>query len=369
MKQVAIVGGGLAGLISAIELTKKGVPCRLFEKKVYPFHKVCGEYISNETVPYLKKRGLYPENFSPSQIANFQLSSVRGQTATMPLDLGGFGISRYAFDHYLFEKARAAGVDCHEATEVNNISFEDDFFTLRTSGITFHADVVLGTFGKRSRLDLNLKRDFISKRSPYVAVKYHVKTAHAHDLVTLHNFSGGYCGTVQVENDLVNICYLAKREILQECGSIPEMEQRVLFRNPLLRDLWKNSDFMFQKPLVINEVSFATKEPVQSHILMSGDAAGMIAPLCGNGMAIAIHTAKLVSEVVANYCIGAIKRQAMEDSYRRIWRSNFSFRLRTGRWVQRLFGNDFLSEMAVRMMLASPTMSGKIIKRTHGSPF
>jgi menaquinone-9 beta-reductase len=369
LKQVAIVGGGLAGLITAIELTKKGVPCRLFEKKVYPFHRVCGEYISNETVPYLKKGGLYPEKISPSQINNFQLSSVRGQTATMPLDLGGFGASRYAFDHYLFEKAKAAGVDCHEGTEVNNISFADESFTLHTPATNYHSDVVVGTFGKRSRLDIQLKRDFISRRSPYVAVKYHVKTEHAGDLIALHNFPGGYCGTVGIENDIVNVCYLAKRDALHQYGSIPEMEERVLFRNPLLKGLWKNADFIFQKPLVINEVSFATKEPVLSHILMSGDAAGMIAPLCGNGMAIAIHTAKLVSDIVFNYCTGTTTRKEMEDAYREVWRSNFSFRLRMGRWVQRLFGSDLLSDMAVRMMLASPSISRQIMKRTHGSPF
>ena len=37
------------------------------------------------------------------------------------------------------------------------------------------------------------------------------------------------------------------------------------------------------------------------HILMTGDAAGMITPLCGNGMAMAIHSAKIVSDLIIKH--------------------------------------------------------------------
>jgi flavin-dependent dehydrogenase len=43
---VAIIGGGLAGLSLSIQLAKKNYSVVLFEKEKYPFHKVCGEYIS-----------------------------------------------------------------------------------------------------------------------------------------------------------------------------------------------------------------------------------------------------------------------------------------------------------------------------------
>ncbi|MGZ4157476.1 MAG: FAD-dependent oxidoreductase, partial [Bacteroidia bacterium] len=44
--QVSIIGGGLAGLTLAVQLADAGYSCVLFEKNKYPFHKVCGEYIS-----------------------------------------------------------------------------------------------------------------------------------------------------------------------------------------------------------------------------------------------------------------------------------------------------------------------------------
>lgn len=80
------------------------------------------------------------------------------------------------------------------------------------------------------------------------------------------------------------------------------MEEAVLFRNPFIRSIFEKSEFLFDRPETINEISFQTKQPVENHILMIGDAAGMIAPLCGNGMAMAIHSAKIVSERLLQYC-------------------------------------------------------------------
>jgi len=48
---VLIIGGGLAGLTSAIHLSKSGLKVSLIEKNEFPKHKVCGEYISNEVLP------------------------------------------------------------------------------------------------------------------------------------------------------------------------------------------------------------------------------------------------------------------------------------------------------------------------------
>ncbi|HNU89628.1 MAG TPA: FAD-dependent oxidoreductase, partial [Ferruginibacter sp.] len=48
---ITIIGGGLAGLVSAIHLSKAGLAVTLIEKNEYPKHKVCGEYVSNEVLP------------------------------------------------------------------------------------------------------------------------------------------------------------------------------------------------------------------------------------------------------------------------------------------------------------------------------
>lgn len=369
MRNAIIVGGGLAGLVSGIQLSMAGIPCLLIEKKSYPHHRVCGEYISNEAVPFLKRLGLYPDEFSPPQINRFQLSSVTGRHATIPLDMGGFGISRFTFDHYLYQKAKACGVDCMLNTEVSDVRFQGEKFTISTQVKNFEADVVIGAFGKRSKLDLIMGRRFITKRSPYAAIKYHIRTDHPANLIALHNFRDGYCGISNVEDGKTNLCYLTHRNNLRKTGSIASLEKDILQKNDLLKYTFSNSEFLFEKPEVINEISFATKDPVEGHVLMAGDAAGMITPLCGNGMAMALHSSKVVSALVIQYCKGAITRMQLEKMYTAQWNAKFANRLRTGRQIQKLFGNALLSNAAVNLALYSRPVADLIVRQTHGEVF
>lgn len=369
MKRVIIIGGGLAGLITSILLTRAGISCRLIEKKTYPFHRVCGEYISNEVVPFLKSMGLYPQRFNPPVISNFQLSSVRGKSEVMPLDLGGFGISRYSFDHFLYEHARALGVEFILNEEVEMVRFKNELFQVKTQRLELEADIVIGAFGKRSKVDYQLNRKFIHHRSPYVGVKYHIRSDHPDDRIALHNFPGGYCGISNIEDGKTTLCYLSHRDNLRQSGSISEMEENFLFRNPLLRSIFAGSEFLFKKPEVINEISFVTKTPIEHHILIAGDAAGMIAPLCGNGMAMAIRSAKILSEHISLFANGALTRDGLEKSYQSAWNVNFSKRLWMGRQIQRLFGNSFTSDIAVNLAISFRPLANTIIRNTHGAPF
>src|SRR3712207_6418581 len=124
MYDVIIVGGGLAGLVNAIQLAKAGLQVVLVEKKTYPFHKVCGEYVSNEVLPFLQSLGVYPHELGASHITHLQVSSPSGkQVLTTALDLGGFGLSRYVLDNYLYELAQKAGATFLLGKSVEKINF------------------------------------------------------------------------------------------------------------------------------------------------------------------------------------------------------------------------------------------------------
>lgn len=369
MKSVVIVGGGLAGLLTAHALAQKGISSTLIEKKEYPFHRVCGEYISEETVPYLEHLGLFPKKFNPPRIRQLQLTSVSGRSAVLPLDLGGFGISRFAFDLFLFEKLPKDLVLVKQNTEVTTINFKENRFVVSTDHEQLEADVIIAANGKRSKLDATLKRPFLTQRSPYVGVKYHVRSNHPANVIALHNFKDGYCGMSNVEDNISNLCYLTHRNNLKQHGTIAEMEKNVLFRNPYLKSIFTESEFLFEKPEVINEISFATKAPVENHILMCGDAAGMITPLCGNGMAIAIHSSKLLTEAVAKFCRNEIDREAMERTYDQRWKNQFAKRLWAGRKIQQLFGSETASNLAVNLARYVKPVANFLISKTHGQPF
>ena len=369
MTDVVVIGGGLAGLTNAILLSRAGLSVRLFEKKNYPFHRVCGEYVSNEVVPFLKRNELYPDHILPTSIRKLLLTSTNGNSAQLELDMGGFGISRYAFDYFLYQQAEKSGVEFFLNTSVESVCFSDDSFEIKVGGKEYRSKLVIGAFGKRSNLDKKLERKGIDQRSPYLAVKYHIKTDFPSDTIALHNFKDGYCGMSQVENDTYNLCYLSHRSNLKKHGNITEMEKEVLCKNPFLKEIFSNSDFLFDKPHVINEISFIKKKAVENHVLMSGDATGMIAPLCGNGMAMAIHSAKILSEtILANKNNGEFDRENIEQAYAKLWQSQFNFRLWAGRNIQHLFGAEFASNLAVGLAKAKP-IANTLVRMTHGKEF
>ena len=367
---VIVVGGGLAGLVNAIKLAEAGLEVLLVEKKQYPFHKVCGEYISNEVVPYLEDAGLYPAHMQPAAINQFLLSDTRGKHASVQLGLGGFGISRYAYDAFLYEQALKAGAKVVCGKQVEAFTFQNNAFTVTLShGQQYQCQLLIGAYGKRARLDKTLNRQFTQRPAPYVGVKYHIKTDFDHHTVALHNFEGGYCGLSRIENGLYNLCYLSRRSQLKLHGSIPALEAEVLCRNPFLKDVFAHAEFVFDKPEVINEVSFAPKQPVENHMLMCGDTAGLITPLCGNGMAMAIHAAKLLSElIVQHFNAPRFERHALEQAYARAWRKLFVRRLWVGRNAQKLFGTPAASTLLVNLLQTMPAVGKSIIKQTHGQP-
>ena len=128
--------------------------------------------------------------------------------------------------------------------------------------------------------------------------------------------------------------------------------------------------FSLKKPEVINEISFEKKNAVENHILMTGDAVGMISPLCGNGMAMAIHSAKMLSEIILkNWHTKGIDVNAIEHTYQKQWSNTFGKRVWVGRKIQQIFGNEYLT-MASLVILKNIKPAGKfLINQTHGETF
>lgn len=370
--KIAIVGGGLAGLTNAIILAKADFEVTLIERKTYPFHRVCGEYISNEVLPFFKEIGINPDDFGAAKISKLIISAPNGKELTSNLDLGAFGISRLVLDNELYKIASALGVNFILGQKVLDIRFNEEKFEIELPTHTLMADLVIGAFGKRSNIDQKLKRPFFYKRSPYVGVKYHIKTDFATDTIQLDNFKGGYCGISKIESDLYCLCYLAENKYLKQYGSIQLMEEQIVRKNPNLNKIFNSSEFVWPQPETINEISFDKKTLVENHILMCGDTAGMIAPLCGNGMAIAIHSAKILSQIIIQICnrgINPQKRKELENAYQSQWKKEFELRLMIGRGIQKVFGNEHLTNYSIAGLKLFPKMITNIVKQTHGKPF
>ena len=375
---VAIIGGGLAGLSAAILLAKANHSVILFEKERYPFHKVCGEYISLESWNFLEHLGLPLKKLQLPHIDTLLLTAPNGKSLTAKLPLGGFGISRYTLDNMLAQIAKEHGVHLLEEARVDDVKKNNSFLVeVNSKNIgqkKILAQVCCAAYGKKANLDIKWKRSFLQNQDKrldnYIGIKYHVHTDWPDNLIGLHNFKNGYCGISKVENDRYCLCYLTKAESLRNCNSdIHKLEQKVLYQNPFLKDIFSKAQIIQSFPVTISQISFNPKTQVEDHMLMLGDAAGMITPLCGNGMSIALHTAKIAAELIDYYLTGHISRDQLESGYTKQWNRNFARRLQTGRVLQRFFGSNTLSNLLVGTFKTLPFLTSPVIKMTHGKPF
>ena len=371
---LAIVGGGLAGLALSIQIANAGHTVILFEKEQYPFHRVCGEYISLESWDFLVSLGVDLESLNISHIKKIMVSDIHGNFFEQALPLGGFGISRYKLDHLLAGMARQSGVVVKEQTRVNDIRFIDGGFIVESSQGNFKAKVAAASYGKRSNLDIKWKRPFIlakkNKLNNYIGIKYHVNYNFPVDLIALHNFKRGYCGISKVEADRYCLCYLTNADNLQNSGNdIKKMEKNILSSNPHLRKIFEECEMLLEEPVIISQISFDKKNSIEDHVLMVGDAAGMITPLCGNGMSMALHACKIAAEQIKNFLQGTISRESMEKNYWSKWNKLFAARLRTGRMLQRLFDSQWLTTFMIRLGRSFPGLIRALIKKTHGKSF
>ena len=371
---VAIIGGGLAGLCLAIQCAENGNAVILFEKEDYPFHKVCGEYISLESWDFLQRLGLQLDELDLPVIKMLQLSDAYGRLYKFDLPLGGFGISRYFLDNALYKIALAKGVEVHTKTKVNEVFFKDDLFTVKTSQQTIVSKIAAGCFGKRSNLDIKWNRPFVQMKSNalnnYIGIKYHIRYQHNPDEISLHNFNNGYCGISKIEDDKSCLCYLTTAQNLRASNnSIEALQKKVLYKNPRLKEIFEKAEFIYEQPLAISQVSFTKKSQVEDHVLLLGDAAGLISPLCGNGMSMAMQASKIAFAHIREYLQKKMSRGEMEAQFTYKWQKEFSKRLWVGRVVQRFFGADQSTSLFIKTMYSVPILSKWVIASTHGKPF
>jgi flavin-dependent dehydrogenase len=147
------------------------------------------------------------------------------------------------------------------------------------------------------------------------------------------------------------------------------LQQQVLYQNPHLKNIFNNSDIVNDFPITISQISFDKKSPVEQHIVMLGDAAGMITPLCGNGMSMALHSSKIATSLIILYLQKKISLSQLEQQYEQQWKAAFASRMQAGRLLQRFFGNNSMSNMFVQTFKWMPFLANSIIKKTHGTAF
>ena len=366
---VVIIGGGLAGLALSIHLRKKNHDVLVIEQKDYPRHKVCGEYVSNESLHPLYRLCPAISQLALPVISRLLITSTGNQTHTCNLQQGGFGISRYVLEELMYHEAQNIGVQFMLNTKVSSVfQATDRLSLLTTTNGHVYANVVCSATGRNG----GIKRDHPApkKASRYIAVKYHVKLDRDNNLIELHNFPGGYCGISAVENGKHCLCYIVRASQLKKMnGSISMLETQILFQNKHLESIFTTADFVFDAPLTTSGIRFGVREAAGGNILQVGDAAGEIAPVTGNGMSNALRSAQLLADQIERFLSGSINLAQLNVMYNSAWKYEFESRIKLSRYIQQLTEWSPLCSLSIATFNLFPPVAQKLVQFTHGAPF
>ena len=298
-----IVGGGLAGLSLAILCQRKGFKVLVLEKGSYPRHKVCGEFISLESLQFLQKLGLdLSEDYFP-KISKFHLTTEYGNQGSCALNPGGVGVSRFYLDHRLMQLAENAGCVIKQNTTVRQM----EHGVVDNLGMNYEGRLVVGAFGRTS----GLEKSRMKEQTKYFGVKYHLDKGPANDVIEIHHFKGGYCGISAVEEGKYCLCYLSRADGLKAFqGNIQKFEEEVLFKNDFLKNRLQGEKLM--EGVTTAGINFGIQSMGESSFPMLGDAGGFIPPLTGNGMSLAFRSAAWIFPEVCKFLEGKINIHSLQ---------------------------------------------------------
>lgn len=364
---VAVIGGGLAGCSAAIRCRSFGYSVILIEKGRYPRTKLCGEFLSPEVQRYFTDLDVMDavRQKGAVELGTVLLSSHHDEPLVASLPGRGIGLSRYALDLLLSERAREVGADVHLGTTVNNVSGKLGDYEIVVGADKVQSRTVLVATGRSSRLAVKLGGTAASRASPFVAFKAHYRGVDLEDRIELHAFEGGYCGMSHVEDQIVNVCWISDKRRLSESSNDPaKMQTTIASDNVLLHQRFETMQRISDTFCAASQLTFRPKSLRVGNMLFVGDAAGMIAPLCGDGMAMALRSGELAVEALTKYFDKG--SHDIGGSYGRAWRSEFKTRLALGRWLHHGLIRPTVSRRGLSILKRSRRLLPALIRLTRG---
>lgn len=392
---VVIIGGGLAGCAAAAQLAREGWQVMLVERDTFPRDKICGEFLSGESRGLLAKLGCLDEimRYNPPEITQVRFISGKGKTLEVPLKVPALGISRVVLDEVMFNHARRAGAHCLDGYDVIGLKSEVNgqavirMKSRRAEGGNLEelrAEMLLSAYGRRSKLDRQLNRSFLSKLDSSMGIKLRHGFANSSEgkaaeaalasSTEMYLFNGGYCGIALIEGRQVNVCMLLSRKAFSRVKSVKwdDVAPWLARENPALGRRLAGLVPADSSPLTVSQMPFSKKEPAKDGMVYIGDAAAMIAPLCGDGMAMALESGILAVECMSGLGgpsdqFSAGQKSAVASRWEAAWSERFSTRLKTGRVLQRAVYSSWMAEpLMFALRLSPPVVTRYLAEITRG---
>jgi flavin-dependent dehydrogenase len=303
--EVIVLGGGVAGCAASIALARNGRAVTLIEREPTPQHKVCGEFLSGEALEDLNALGIDVASLGAVPIDYVRLAAAR-RAAEAPLPFPAASLTRKALDTALMAEAIAAGVRVQRGRSVQALH--------RATNNSWQATLNDGTICEAPTAFLATgKHDIRSHARPpdpqrWVAFKMYFRLADAQaaELARaseLMLYPGGYGGIQPVEDGIANLCCVVQQQQLARVGHrwenfLAEMKQDC----PHLAMRLAGAEPLLAKPIAITHIPYGyMRRTTENGLYCIGDQAAVIPSFTGDGISIALHTARCA---VASYLAG-----------------------------------------------------------------
>ena len=376
--EILIIGGGPAGSTAALYLSQLDFDITLIEKKVFPREVLCGEFLSKEVTDILKELNLFNEfiTLNPNKLNSFSAVDNSGATLKSKLDFDGYAIKRSIFDSFLLGKAKQNNVNVIKPAEViSHVQTEAGFISIVETAfgeiLEIESRLVIGAYGKQNVLDKKLDRKFVNNKSDLNGVKFHLPInllkEHFKNEINIFIDDGIYCGINQVSNSEITICFLENRKKTK----IPSRERLIELINSskYLKNIFTDDAISFLKSANVygtGNIYFGKKDLVENGMIMIGDSARVIAPLAGDGIGMAMESAKLLCEIIKKHS-NNLNISGIQTDYQKKYNQIFLKRLTAAKIIQTILLNKFLQINGFRLVNHFPFLLPYLIKYTRNS--
>jgi flavin-dependent dehydrogenase len=394
---IVVVGAGPAGSAFAAGMAARGHSVVLVEKRRLPAHKVCGEFLSPEAQASLTNLGLYDRvaSLAPSPMTAARLVSRRGITLDVPLPGTAWGLSRYAFDAALADAAAHAGAEVLYGVTASAIDCADDrALRLVDGGADGRADdpadrsartaprrlVRLREGGDERIIEtravvlacgrhppIALRPSARSGATSAIGAKRHYRGLTMPARVELYLFRDGYAGLAPVEDGRVNLCLLASKSALDRAGrSTAALLDAAAQWNPALGQRLAGAEVVLGTEVAVAPVDAYAPATPWDGVARLGDAAVMIPPLVGDGMAMALRSAELCVPLADDCLTGRISEDTWAARYRSAWHAEFAGPVRTSRALSRVLAQPHAADALLVVGAVVPALSSQLVRATRG---
>ncbi|WP_276354359.1 NAD(P)/FAD-dependent oxidoreductase [Cohnella caldifontis] len=371
---VAVIGAGVAGSAMADAMARRGWETALIDKEVFPRHKACGEFLSPESAGILRRLDQLGtvEALNPPAITSVRLHSERGVSLEIPLPGTAWGISRHALDAKLQQSARMRGVRLltgwtAAAVEKNGCGDYSIDLRGRDSGnLRLTARSVIAAWGRRP------PNGFLTpvhrRGRSYVGLKSHFTGFDSSPAVDLYFFRGGYFGVSPVEGERLNAAALLDRAGLnrrETGGALREIWGSAAERIPALRERFDKAEAVPGTQAATYPVRIPTEPSPWNGLPCIGDAAAVIPPFCGDGMAMALRSVELCVPLADAYLRGTCSLEEWRSAYTRHYHRHFAGPLRWGGWMNRLLAYPTAAAWLLRIGSVAPETARRLVRATR----